>query len=85
VIFIDILSLLFLSEPNSLHIAYYLGGGKDLEVNGVLGSGFWVQGSGFSAASGRERSVKSKTKLMNIERSTSNKVFYHFTKLTEQA
>jgi hypothetical protein len=55
-----------------------LGGGKDLEVNGVQGlevlgsgfrgSGFWVQrfrvlGSGFSAASGRERPVKSKKKL----------------------
>jgi hypothetical protein len=75
-----------------------LGGGKDLEVNGVLGSEvlgsgfrgsgfrgsgfrgsevqrFWVQrfrGSGFSAASGRERPVKSKKKLMNIEHRTSN-------------
>jgi hypothetical protein len=38
----------------------------------VQGSGFRVQGSGFRAASGRERPVKSKKNLMNIERPTSN-------------
>jgi hypothetical protein len=31
-----------------------------------------VLGSGFSAAAGRERPIKSKKKLMNIERPTSN-------------
>jgi hypothetical protein len=54
------------------------------------GSRFKVQGSGFRGHGSApplatERPVKSKEKLMNIERPTSNKVFYHFIKLAVQA